>query len=259
MSLSEATRFVVSGSQRTGTTFVRTSLGSHPDIVCYGEVFQLGKSPYRLPGGYWAYTRRSAVGRIKAALRPRASFRDYLDQLYSQNNCRAVGFKLMLSHCIAKPYLWPMIKQYRVKSILVTRRNVLKILVSKRAAAASGVYHVSASLPVKTAVANWASQSVAIDPATIIQELDAIAHQQMQWRKLLEHLEFMELVYEDYIQDQPSWNAKMLDFLGVPKQPLTSDLKKVNPDELRNLVSNYAEIVAVVRQSPYSYCLTSGD
>lgn len=257
--MSEATRFIVAGNQRTGTTLLRTSLSSHPDVVCYGEVFKLSKPPYKLPGGYWAYSRSSTTNRIRAALLPRASFREYLNRLYSRQQYRAVGFKLMMSHCKSKPVLWPLIRQHEVKAVLVTRRNVLKTLVSRLVAAASGVYHVSASLPVKTAVANWAGQMIVVNPATIIQDLDTIARQPVEWRSFLERMEFMELVYEDYVRDQLSWNAKVLDFLGVPRQPLMSDLKKVNPDELRNLVSNYDVIAELVRSSPYSYCLNSDD
>jgi LPS sulfotransferase NodH len=165
----------------------------------------------------------------------------------------------MLNQCKSRSYLWPLITKHDVKVILVTRRNVLKTLVSRRAAAATGVYHVSASLPAKTAVANWVASPVSIDSSTIIQDLDKIAGESVEWRGRLEHLDFMELIYEQYVQDQPSWNAKVLDFLKVSRRTLNSDLKKVNPDILRNLVANYDEIDAVVRRSSYSYCLDSDD
>jgi hypothetical protein len=67
----------------------------------------------------------------------------------------------------------------------------------------------------------------------------------------------MELIYEDYVQDQPSWNLKALGFLGAPSRALSSDLRKVNPDELESLVSNFDEIAGIVRKSRYSYCLPS--
>ena len=75
----------------------------------------------------------------------------------------------------------------------------------------------------------------------------------------MNHLEFMELVYEDYIQDQSSWTDTVLSFLRVPNQTLTSDLRKVNPDSLQYLIANYDEIADVVRCSPYAFCLTIKD
>src|SRR5688572_8111341 len=182
MRLVEPTRFVIAGTQRTGTTLLRTSLSSHPDIDCRGEVFNLGKSPYVLPGGYWAFARQDASHRLSAAVFPRRSFRNFLDHLYRERACGAVGFKVMLNHCMSRPYLWPLIAEYGVKVILVTRRNVLKTLVSRCAAAVSGVYHVSASLPAKTAVADWKPRTVKINSATVIQELDKIAQEADGWR-----------------------------------------------------------------------------
>jgi hypothetical protein len=238
---------------------LRTSLSSHPEIDCHGEVFKLGKAPYALPGGYWAYTRLDSSHRLKAALFPQRSFRDFLAQLYGQRENRAVGFKLMLNQCEATPYLWPLVKQHHVKVILVTRRNFLKTLVSRQTAATTGVYHVSASLPVKTAVVNWVARPVVIDAKTIIQDLDTIAQEVIEWKSRLGQLEFIELIYETYVQDQPHLNEKALDFLEVPKRMLNSDLKKVNPDVLRNLIANYDEIADVVRRSPYSFCLGPDD
>jgi len=257
--VAEPTKFVIAGTQRTGTTLLRTSLSSHPEINCHGEVFKLGKSPYALPGGYWAYTRLDGSHRLKAGLLPQRSFRDFLAQLYGQRDKRAVGFKLMLNQFEARPYLWPLVMQHHVKVILVTRRNFLKTLVSRQTAATSGVYHVSASLPAKAAVTNWVARPVVIDAKTVVQDLDTIAQEVIEWKSRLGQLEFFELIYETYVQDQPNLNAMVLDFLEVPKRVLDSDLKKVNPDRLRNLVANYDEIADAVRRSPYSFCLDPDD
>lgn len=245
----------MAGTQRTGTTLLRTSLSSHPEIICHGEIFNLGKPPYRLPGGYWAFTRQDILHRLKAAFLPERSYRRFLAELYGQRECKAIGFKLMLSQCKARPALWPVVAESDVKVILVTRRNVLKTLISRRAAAASGVYHVSASLPVATAVAKWESQPITIDSNTIIRDLDEIAKETAEWKERLSSLTFMELIYEEYFRDQSNWNAKVLDFIGVPERSLTSDLKKVNSSKLEDLIVNYDEIAGVVRDSDYSFCL----
>jgi hypothetical protein len=73
----------------------------------------------------------------------------------------------------------------------------------------------------------------------------------------LQNCEFMELIYEEYVKDQPNWNSRVLDFLGAPRHELSSDLRKVNPDELDSLVSNFDEIAGIVRKSRWSSCLPS--
>lgn len=256
--MAEPTRFLIAGTQRTGTTLLRTSLSSHPRIVCHGEVFKLGKKAYTLPGGYWAFARQSLRQRVDAMLRPRRSFRDYLDRLYGHRECSAVGFKLMLNQCASRPFLWSLICGYGVKAILVTRRNVLKTLVSRLTAAESGVYHVSPTLQAKSAVSDWTAKSVRIEPGTLLGDLDRILGETAEWKLKLKDCVFMELIYEDYVRDQATWNSKILDFLGAPPQALSSDLRKVNPDELRALVSNFDEVASIVRQSRHAHCL-AGD
>jgi hypothetical protein len=179
----------------------------------------------------------------------------YLNELYGVQACAAIGFKLMLSQCLSKPFIWPLIVGCGAKAILVTRRNVLKTLVSRRAAATSGVYHVSPSLPAKSAVANWVPRPAFIDPTTVIDDLDKIANEPLEWKRRLGGVEFVELIYEEYVQDLPRWNTVALDFLGVSRQLLGSDLRKVNPNDLQDVVSNYDQIAEIVRKSRYSYCL----
>jgi Sulfotransferase family len=251
-------RFVIAGTQRTGTTLLRTSLSSHPDIVCHGEVFKTGRSPYALPDGYWAFSRRSRFARVKAFFRPRASTAEFLHHVFDRPECHAVGFKLMLSHCKSRPYLWQQVSDHVAAVVLMTRKNVLKTLVSRRAAAKSGVYHVSASLPVKTAVRDWSGEAVSLDVATLLQDLDDIAAEPDEWRRLIGGSDSLEVTYEDYVECQPDWNSRVLGFLDVRALPLHSDLKKVNPDSLRALVANYDQVAQVLRQSPYAFCLASG-
>ena len=255
----EPSRFLIAGTQRTGTTLLRTSLSSHPLITCHGEVFKLGRIPYTLPGGFWAYSRSSFVNRIRTIVSPRRACWDFLSRLYGDQRSRATGFKLMLNQCESMPYLWTLIRRFPVRCILVTRRNCLKTFVSRAAAAASGIYHVSATLPAKSAVKGWVAQPVTLDPDTIIRELDEISSEPVRWRSRLEDVPTLEIAYETYVYHQSTCNDRVLDFLAMPRQPLSSDLKKVNPDRLSESIANYDEIADLVGKSPYAFCLSDDD
>ena len=237
-------KFVIVGTQRTGTTLIRTSLSSHPDIHCAGEAFLLGKRPYRQADGYWHYSRQSLSRRIKSLISPKLSAAAYLNELYFDGDFAASGFKLMLSHCKARPYLWPLLKEHNVKAILVRRVNPIKTLVSRRTAAKSGVYHVSGSHNAPT---------IKIDTNNLIADLDSIENEAPIWRKMLgETTNYLDIAYEDYLQDQPGTNQKLLDFLKVRRAPLTSKLKKVNPNDLRKLIENYEEAAAALQNTKYA-------
>jgi LPS sulfotransferase NodH len=250
--------FVIAGTQRTGTTLLRTSLASHPGIECRGEVFKLGRRPYALPDGYWAFTRRNVACRANAVLRPRRSTRAFLAELYGTPAVEAIGYKLMLNQCEARPYLWLQTISHGVSVIHMTRRNVLKTLVSRQAAATSGVYHVSDTLPVKSAVKDWSASLVTLDPDSLIAALDRIAAEQQGWKEIIGGARCFDLYYEDYVADLDGWNGRILDFIGASRGCLRSDLRKVNPDSLRSLVANYGEVEAVLRGTRYASCLDAG-
>lgn len=247
--------FVIVGTQRTGTTLLRTSLSSHPGIECRGEVFKLGRRPYSLDDGYFSFSRRTLPARINATIRPASSTRGYLAMMYGQTGYEAVGYKLMLNQCIARPYLWHGTLAHGASVIHMTRRNVLKTLISRRAAAQSGVYHVSATLPVKSAVKDWSATAVTLDTSTLLHDLDAIAEEPAQWKRLIAGNRCFDLAYEEYVADQVGWNRSILGFLGASEMPLHSDLKKVNPDSLTRLIANYEEVSKVLRSSDYAHCL----
>lgn len=253
-SAEQPTRFVIVGTQRTGTTLIRTSLSSHPDIVCHGEVFSPG---YRDPGGYHHYTHQSIWHRLAGVLGRRAATVAFLRRLYAEQGCAAVGFKLMLNQCRRRPGVWEFLTQHGTKVILVERRNVLKTLVSRRAAEASGVYHVSRSLRKGSAVTSWQPRKIRLDTDSLIRDLDAIAAEPDGWRgKLNPRTEHLHVVYEDYLADTGAGNRSILSFLGVREVALSSDLKKVNPDRLQDIVENYEEVVEAVTNSRYAGCLT---
>lgn len=254
----ETTKFILLGTQRTGTTLIRTSLDSHPDILCCGEVFELGRNPYRNDDGYWSYSTRSVYHRLRSGLLPGTVAKEYLERLFFDQRYSAVGFKLMLSQCKAKPFIWPLLTQYELKAVLVIRRNALKTLISRRTAAASGVYHISNTLKAKSAVRSWNARKIHLDSTSLLLELESIVSERDQWRSLIGNtFELLEVYYEDYTKDQDSMNSKLQNFLNVNEYPLKSDLRKVNPDKLEQILGNFGEVRQVLEGTKFEEFLNA--
>lgn len=253
--MNATTRFVILGSQRTGTTLIRTSLASHPDILCHGEAFNLGRKPYKDAGGYWHFSHQSFGRRINSILRPAADTELFLSRLYESGEFAAIGFKLMLNHCRARPYIWDSLTRRNVRVLLIERRNVLKTLISRRAAQSSGVYHVSRTLRQGSAVESWTPKKVTLDASTLVRDLEAISGEHAAWKELIgDRLSCLDVVYEEYVADGEAGNAAILDFLETRQLPLQTDLKKVNPDKLQDIVENYEQVAAALagtRFAPY--------
>jgi len=251
--MASTTRFVIAGTQRTGTTLIRTCLSSHPAILCQGEVFQQGKKPYKQDGGYWKYYRRSFKSRIQAVLNPSRLTASFLEDMYGAKGYSAIGFKLMMSHCQSMPHLWSQLLAQDIKAILVRRQNALKTLVSRRAAVSSGVYHVSTEMQNKASVRNWVATKIRIDTTKLIKDIQSIEAEHADWKlKLDRNVEYIEIDYEDYVKNQSGTNERMMNFLGTEKISLTSDLKKVNPDDLQDIIGNYTDVVQILQNTQYA-------
>ena len=241
--MNNASAFLIFGTQRTGTTLVRTCLSSHPDTECVGESFKLGRNPYKEENSYWRFTRESLWSRIESSIAPRRSTQRYLAAFYGTRNVSAVGFKLMLSHVQARPYLWPQIMSYAPRIVYVRRLNALKVLVSREAAAQSGIYHVVEKRKAKT---------VLLDTDRLQDDLARIERETELCRELLRNAsDVLEIVFEDYVADIPAGNARLLDFLGLRRETLHSSLKKVNPDNLRKVIANYDQVAQALEGSRF--------
>jgi LPS sulfotransferase NodH len=258
--------FVVFGNQRTGSTLIATKLTSHPRIICYEEVF--------LP---WVDSSPSLRDWLDAAGRPqwlravpgvRTSFLDTLfdvDRL--PDDVGAVGFKVMYNQLSLWPtfaYVAPrggellldrsLRNWLSVNEVIIVhtvRRNRLKVLVSHELAAQSGHYHSRDS--------ESGNSSVAIPLLGLKARLRRIETAERVARATIRGLPTIEIVYEDYVStggaDQ---DARLCAALGQPvvKDGLSSPLRKVSSDNLRDTVKNYDQVAAYLSGTRFEQFLT---
>jgi LPS sulfotransferase NodH len=248
------TLFVVFGNQRTGSTLITSKLNSHSRIICYEEIF--------LP---WADSDPSIRDWLDATGRPqwlrsipgvRTSF---LNTLFDINglprDVGAIGFKLMYNQMSLWPafaYLAPRASQLlqdrslrrwltvnQVVIIHTLRRNRLKALVSHALAAQSGRFH--SRDPV---VGN---HTVVIPLRGLKARLRRIEKAERVARATILGLPTIEIFYEDYVSaaglDQ---DIRLCAALGetAPKDGLSSPLRKVSSDDLRDVIANYDQVAA---------------
>jgi len=259
------TPFVILGTQRTGTTLIRTSLDSHPAVQCRGEVFVVGRwplalsrtKPYTHSDGFWAYRRRNGSNRMLSLVARRRSIATFLDELYAPGARQAIGFKLMLSEARRFPEVLAYLKQRQVKAIHVLRRNVLNTFISRESARLTGVYHVRNTDEGTGAGARPPRRAKPrLDPRTLVAKLRSIAAEDAEWTELISHqLPVHRVVYEDFVRNQADTSAAMLEFIGIPPATLTSDLKKIVPDDWRAAVANSDEVERALKGSEFESVL----
>lgn len=240
------TNFVIIGSQRVGTTWFRTLLDSHPRIRCYGEVLNLNDVTER---SYPKFIHESASRLILHHINRKKVLYTYLDELlFGRSDDGVVGFKLMYSMMTWWPYQFPMamgyVRERRLAVIHLTRRNVLQTHISRVTARTNGVWHTDKTLK--------GCPRVTVPAAELLKSLDRIRRQDEVWTHKLTALSPLSISYEELVNDFDAVSMRILAFLNVdPSVSLKSSLKKINPNNFRQIIENYDAVRNTLTGTPY--------
>ena len=241
-------KFVVVGTQRSGTTYIRHCLNSHPEILCDGELF-LKKFPHQ--SGYFQYIKSLPFGRLRHALLRPLLINTFLDRYYQQPGCNAIGFKLMYSEVRWLPYACPhvmsYIKKHEISVIHIIRENILKTLISREVARTQNVYHAKSSIEIK---------KIRINTNTLLKGLGKIKRENEWWAEQLSGGDYMSVTYEEFVADKDSISKQMLSYLSIDNyHELGSSNVKITSDNLKDVVENYTDIINLLKHTEFSYCL----
>ncbi len=255
-------KFVIVGVQRTGTTLVRTTLDSHPEIICFGEAFVAASGLWvRKERGamdelwqrgnlsYSGYVTDSALRRLgHIAWRDRL-VRSYLDWFYSQEGAHATGFKFMFNHMRGFPTVVPYILEKNIRVIHVLRENVFDTYLSRVTMKARGFAHSTRDVVQQV--------KVYIPVDTLTGELVNIQQAGEQWARVFQKdVPYLRVCYEDFVTDRVAQMDRATEFLGVDRGvPLRSNLKKLNKSKLSDTIENLDEVRRCLEGTAFAWCL----
>ena len=237
------TDFVLFGIQRTGTTLLYTLLDNHPSIVCFGEIFQDVDTPCHPTLGtkrYKSYIDMSVSRRVLDYVNRKYMISTYLSNMVSALEYNAKGFKFMLDQANKYSEVLNIMQQNKFKIIHVWRSNILKILVSRVKAELTGIYVTQNIVD---------SRKVHLDGESLISQLKDIKTTQSELLEIIQglRLDYISIQYENLLTNRKMELGKILNFLEVDNKPnLTTNLTKINPDELINVIANYGEIEGIL-------------
>lgn len=236
-------KFVVLSTQRSGSTFLATSLSSHPRIHCYEEIFLCTNHD---PETYLTYRTASLNRRLAHLFQRKQLIDEYLLDLYTANEHSgdAVGFKLMYPQIRQLPEIVAWIKEHNIKVIHLIRQNTLKVIVSHQAAKKRKLYHLTQPL---THISK-----VHLTPRKVKSSLVYLTQQVQKYRRIFADNPYLEVAYESFVAHQNYETQRILQFLRIePFVPLTSPLVKINPDSLSDLIENYEEIARTLHGTTF--------
>jgi Sulfotransferase family len=272
-------RFLIVGDARTGSTLLVDALQSSPSIICFAELFNVGVDfvPFGVDG-YDNFDQR------ERELRDRDPEAFLANRIFSEHpdHVRAVGFKLLYGQALHNPGLMESLLADRdLRVVHLNRRNLLRLLVSRKIALTTGVF-----VERKRAVIDRARlRNIGRHPLQALGRLPRVASRFAKKRQVeiagkavpisaqeleqfaLEHaIRFetnaeafrnhavLDLDYEDILTDRDAVFARAQEFLGVEPVPLDPSLRRQNPEPLRDLVANYDDLKREMAGSPLVFC-----
>lgn len=248
-------RFVVLSYPRSGSTWLIDLLNSHPQIVCFSEIFahdHFGNMPH---GGAqqaptwdsYATLRLPTLGRHQRL----ALYFRYLDeQIYTaRHGAAAVGFKMMYFQ-MARGFGIPAYLRLRsVDVVHLIRLNHLDVILSEEARKVRKFYHAPAGADVPPV-------RLALEPETLVYRLEQregeIEAARRQCRALFST---REVIYEDLVEGRQPLH-ETLSWLGVDGgAELHSDFQKLSPREHARTLTNFEAVAAALRGTRFAQLL----
>ena len=249
----EKVKFIIWFEGRSGSSHLVSLMNSHSKILCRGENFdasliRASDEPVDFATVNWegkTFGRRLATF-DKTVFGPTDT--DVLEHLNALFNWKkqANGFKFKHSR---QSYLYPevcdaLIRQKdEVKVIHLVRKNIVKRAISKqnqqRIREVQGRANLSS--PVELG-------KIVVDVAAVLEYCQRLTGRQerfMQWPQNFEQV--IKVEYEDLLHHPEIQLNRVFEFLGVPKEEVTSKIFKATPDKISDAVHNFEELALALR------------
>ena len=218
-------RFAIVGNARTGSNYLLDGLKTSPSIRMYHEIFadhnrQIGKEFDRI---------------FSTVFQPESKATE------------AVGFKVFYNHLTDDE--WQKFLACKdLKIIHLIRRNRLRTVISLEIAFKTGQWTQSS----KANPSEIKVKRLMMDPSKLIRRLEQIEEGEATARARFQDRQILEVIYEELIKSPTSVFESVGIYLGVNGiDPGQIRLRRQNPETLQQLIINYEEVAAALRNSRF--------
>ncbi|CAO3424247.1 sulfotransferase [Azospirillum doebereinerae] len=242
-----ANRFVIVSAARTGSTVLRHMLNNHPNMCCHGELLtrdaNAAISRHAGYGGKKSNILDFSVEQLKAD--PARYIREFV---LNPGNFKAVGIKIIYQDLLgthARGVLDWIRDNKDIKIIHLRRQNRLRRLISHRLAIQSGVFlvHIGGNTPIY--------DKIKLGLEECIVDFQEIIRLELMVDGIFSEHSVKSVTYEHIMNSFSDEIDGVLDFIEVPKVPLTSTLVKLGAKNLNDVVDDYAELRRSAAGTPY--------
>jgi hypothetical protein len=220
----EPQKFVLFAQGRTGSTLFGELLASHPDVFFADEIL---RAKVAAPSLWVAGQRRRHGRRVYG-------FHVKIYQLSDVQGLHDAGRWLGQMHDRG----W--------KILTLRRRNLLRHVLSNMTIEATGTVHDRSGTA--------GHRQLHVDPQHVLHWIGIREQVGRDEQQALGDVPHEAFVYEDDLADSATWQStadRAFAWLGLSAVPVSANLKRRNPTDLSRLISNYDELAAALRGTPY--------
>jgi LPS sulfotransferase NodH len=227
------TKFIVMTRSRTGSEFLLSLLNSHSQIAAYGEIFQKGDEiDWDFSGYYRSGKKRTFLQKHPVSFLKNEFFRTYPKKI------KAVGFKIFYYHAQQEKWksVWTYLKDMGdLKVIHLRRRNILRTLVSRKHAVATGKW------------INLSGEKEDIKPMVLNYEeclefFEKTRNWEDEYDSFFKDHDRLNVYYLNLCNDTNRVLSRIQAFLNVKEERLISQTKRQNKQLLSQSILNYQEL-----------------
>jgi hypothetical protein len=229
-------KFILLFQGRTGSTYITERVDAHPRVKMEPEVW-----------GGWGFQ----LSREKIPLYSQKQL-DWLMSFYDKDYnipYSAIGFKTKLDDVIDKRSFIRYIREKNIKIIHMTRKNIVKLVISE--INAQRLFDITGK---------WNLDNKAERPGPFNLDLDEF-DAKMKWRAQIEdwldsyvkiiNNPTLQLCYEDLLFDEVDFFKKLYGFIGTSPMQTMSKTIKNTPTDLREIIINYDELLQKYKYTCY--------
>jgi LPS sulfotransferase NodH len=253
-------KFIILSKQRSGSTYLASLLQSHPNVVCYNELFHQEKCHFNYP--FFPMETNSEMISIRNDF-PKYFIEEIVFRKYL-HNFKAVGFKLLYNQTFDEKNerAWDLLfKNKNIHIVHLIRKNYLHAFISLKLALSTGVWSMPVSLNKnnsETGLLKSPNPELMQNPISFNLDIEETKKYFLDSEKdimdftlAINNHPVLEVFYEDFLNNSQSAINNTLAFLGLGSHDLHSSTIKQNRFKASEIVTNYSELKEFFRNTKW--------
>lgn len=234
-------RFIIIAGARTGSTFLKNMINSHPDVICFGEVLNKTKIQWDIDD---LNTQFNTPEIIDVRDNDPVSFTDYVYSLGKESDAKCVGFKSLYRHYNYSPrhkqLIQYLLENEDIRIIHLKRLNSFKVFCSLQIANMRVARGTTMNAYRPDDVEE--DLSITVNPESCLQYAKKSAVNMTKFDTLFAHRKPLTVRYRDLSRSTAKAMAEVVRFLDLEPAPLSINTHKVRKQPISEVVENYDEV-----------------